>query len=123
MPLLELKLTLLVTLSPPRLWMEVVHILLEIPCKLLVLEQPLDILLVLSTVTKIHDNTGDTLELRNAKPETNHPYNTLYRITGVTAGSSKEVQVASAATVSGASGIGITNLASAAVHPKCWKNT
>ena len=68
------------------------------------------------TVTKIHDNTGDTVELINAKPETNHPYNTLYRITGVTAGSAKEVQVASAATVSGASGIGITNLASAAVQ-------
>ena len=68
------------------------------------------------TVTKIHDNTGDTIELINAKPETNHPYNTLYRITGVTAGSAKEVQVASAATVSGASGIGITDLASAAVQ-------
>ena len=68
------------------------------------------------TVTKIHDNTGDTVELVNAKPETNHPYNTLYRITGVTAGSAKEVQVASAATVSGASGIGITDLASAAVQ-------
>ena len=51
------------------------------------------------TVTKIHDNTGDTVELINAKPETNHPYNTLYRITGVTAGAAKEVQVASAATV------------------------
>ena len=68
------------------------------------------------TVTKIHDNTGDTVELVNAKPETNHPYNTLYRITGVTAGSAKEVQVASAATVSGGSGIGITNLASASVQ-------
>jgi hypothetical protein len=68
------------------------------------------------TVTKIHDNTGDTVELINAKPKTNHPYNTLYRITGVTAGSVKEVQVASAATVGGASGIGITDLASAAVQ-------
>ena len=68
------------------------------------------------TVTKIYDNTGDTIELVNAKPATNHPYNTLYRITGVTAGSAKEVQVASAATVSGGSGIGITNLASAAVQ-------
>ena len=68
------------------------------------------------TVTKIHDNTGDTVELINAKPKTNHPYNTLYRITGVTAGAAKEVQVASAATVSGVSGIGITNLTSAAVQ-------
>ena len=41
-------------------------------------------------VTKIHDNTDDTIDLRNVKPEVNNPYNTLYRITGVTAGSSKE---------------------------------
>jgi len=68
------------------------------------------------TVTKIYDNTGDTVELVNAKPQTNHPYNTLYRITGVTAGSANEVQVASAATVGSASGIGVTNLASAAVQ-------
>ena len=67
------------------------------------------------TVTKIHDNTGDTIELVNAKPQSNHPYNTLYRITGVTAGAAKEVQVASAATVGGASGIGIVDLTSAAV--------
>ena len=65
------------------------------------------------TVTSIHDNSGDIIELVNAKPETNHPYNTLYRITGITTGSSKEVQVSSASTISGASGIGITNLASA----------
>ena len=68
------------------------------------------------TVTKIHDNTGDTIELVNAKPQSNHPYNTLYRITGVNAGAAKEVQVASAATVGGASGIGITDLTSAAVQ-------
>ena len=65
------------------------------------------------TVTSIHDNSGDIIELVNAKPETNHPYNTLYRITGITTGSSKEVQVSSASTIGGASGIGITNLASA----------
>ena len=34
-------------------------------------------------VTKIHDNTDDTIDLRNVKPEVNNPYNTLYRITGV----------------------------------------
>ena len=65
------------------------------------------------TVTSIHDNTGDIIELVNAKPETNHPYNTLYRITGITTGSSKEVQVSSASTIGDASGIGINNLASA----------
>jgi len=68
------------------------------------------------TVTKIHDNTGDTIELVNAKPQSNYPYNTLYRITGVNAGAAKVVQVASAATVGGASGIGITDLTSAAVQ-------
>lgn len=68
------------------------------------------------TVTKINDNIGDTVELINAKPEANHSYNTLYRITGVTAGSSKEVQVSSASTVGGASGIGITNLSLSSVQ-------
>ena len=64
-------------------------------------------------VTKIHDNSGDVIQLFNAKPEDNNSYNTLYRVTSVPTGSSKEVQVASAATVSGASGIGVTDLASA----------
>ena len=68
------------------------------------------------TVTKIYDNTGDAVQLLNAQPETNHPYNTHYRITGVTAGAAKEVQVASGSTISGASGIGVTDLASASVH-------
>ena len=68
------------------------------------------------TVTKIHDNTGDVIQLYNAKPDSNHPYNTLYRVTGVTVGSPREVQVASAATVSGASGVGVTDLASAAAQ-------
>lgn len=66
------------------------------------------------TVTKVYDNTGDVLQLVNAKPSSNYPYNTLYRITGITAGSAKEVKVASASTISGA-GIGVTNLANAAV--------
>ena len=52
----------------------------------------------------------------DAQPETNHPYNTHYRITGVTAGAAKQVQVASGSTISGASGIGVTDLASASVH-------
>ena len=29
------------------------------------------------TVTKVHDNTGDVIRLYNAKPDSNHPYNTL----------------------------------------------
>ena len=68
------------------------------------------------TVTSIYSNVGDTVQLHNAKPKSNHPYNTLYRITGITAGSAKEVQVASASTINGASGIGITNLSSASVQ-------
>ena len=67
-------------------------------------------------VTKIHDNTDDTIDLRNVKPEVNDPYNTLYRITGITAGSSKEVLVSSASTVGGASGIGVTNLSTATIQ-------
>ena len=67
------------------------------------------------TVTKIYDNVGDTVELLNVKPQSNHPYNTLYRITGVNAGAAKEVQVASAATVSG-SGIGVTDLSASSVQ-------
>ena len=65
------------------------------------------------TVTKIHDNTGDTIELINVTK--NHPYNTLYRITGVTAGSAKEVRCI-CCNCNGASGIGITDLISAAVQ-------
>ena len=67
------------------------------------------------TVTKILDNTGDVIDLRNVKPQVNDPYNTLYRITGVTAGSPKEVLVSSASTVSG-SGIGVTNLLTATIQ-------
>ena len=40
----------------------------------------------------------------------------MYRITGVTPGSSKEVIVSSASTVSGGSGIGVTNLLSATIQ-------
>ena len=68
------------------------------------------------TVTKIHDNTGDVIDLRNVKPQVNHAYNTLYRITGITPGSSKEVIVSSASTISGGSGIGITDLLSATIQ-------
>ena len=53
--------------------------------------------------------TGDVIDFSNVEPKINHPYNTLYRITGITPGSSKEVQVSSASTVSGASGIGVTD--------------
>ena len=67
-------------------------------------------------VTKIHDNTDDIIDLRNVKPEVNNPYNTLYRITGVTAGSSKQVLVSSASTVSGVSGVGVTNLSTATIQ-------
>ena len=68
------------------------------------------------TVTKIHDNAGDVIDLRNVKPQTNDAYNTLYRITGITAGSSKEVMVSSASTISVSSGIGVTNLLTATIQ-------
>ena len=67
------------------------------------------------TVTKIYDNTGDTLSLTGVLPFSNNEYNSLYRITGISTGAAKKVLVASASTIGAATtlGIGLTNLASA----------
>ena len=67
------------------------------------------------TVTKIYDNTGDTLSLAGVLPYSNNEYNSLYRITGVSTGAAKAVLVASASTIGAATtlGIGLTNLAAA----------
>ena len=35
------------------------------------------------TVTSIYDSIGDTIELKGIVPDSNNPYNTLYRITGI----------------------------------------
>jgi len=67
------------------------------------------------TVTKIYDNTGDTLSLAGVLPYSNNEYNSLYRITGISAGAAKEVLVASASTIGAATtlGIGLINLVTA----------
>ena len=67
------------------------------------------------TVTSIYNNVGDTLSLEGILPKANSEFNSLYRITGISTGASKQIQVASASTIGAAStlGIGFTNLAAA----------
>ena len=67
------------------------------------------------TVTNIYDNIGDTLSFAGVLPQTNREFNTLYRISGITTGSAKAIQVASASTIGAATalGIGLTNTAAA----------
>ena len=67
------------------------------------------------TVTKVYSNIGDTLSLAGVLPESNNEFNNLYRITGISTTSAKEIQVASSSAIGAATtlGIGLTNLASA----------
>ena len=70
------------------------------------------------TVTAIYDNIGDTVEVKGVVPDSNDEFNSLYRITGIDTGATKQFQVASASTIgaSSSAGIGLTNLAAASVH-------
>tara|TARA_B100000900_G_scaffold413209_1_gene436710 strand:- start:2931 stop:8825 length:5895 start_codon:yes stop_codon:yes gene_type:complete len=68
------------------------------------------------TVTGISNNIGDTIEISSIQPNSNDPYNTLYRITEIGVGKEKEVKVASASTISGMSGLGVTDTAAACAH-------
>jgi len=68
------------------------------------------------TVTGISNNIGDTIEISSIQPNSNDPYNTLYRITEIGVGKEKEVKVASASTISGMSGLGVTDTAVACAH-------
>jgi len=70
------------------------------------------------TVTSIYDNVGDTIELKGIVPDSNHSYNSLYRITGIAEGSTGAIQVASAATigVTNTTGLGVTNTSSATAY-------
>ena len=65
------------------------------------------------TVTKVYSNIGDTLSLAGVLPESNNEFNTLYRITGISTTSAKEIQVASSSAIGAATtlGINLTNLA------------
>jgi hypothetical protein len=67
------------------------------------------------TVTKIYDNTGDTLSIFNVLPSSNNEFNTLYRITGISTGSVKEIEVSSSSTIGAATtlGVGITDTTNA----------
>jgi len=67
------------------------------------------------TVTKIYDNTGDTLSVFNVLPSSNNEFNTLYRITGISTGSAKEIEVSSSSTIGAATtlGVGITDTTNA----------
>ena len=67
------------------------------------------------TVTKIYDNTGDTLSIFNVLPSSNNEFNTLYRITGISTGSAKEIEVSSSSTIGAATtlGVGITDTTNA----------
>ena len=70
------------------------------------------------TVTSIYDNIGDTVELKGIVPDSSNSYNTLYRITGITTGSTKQVQVASASTigVTNTTGLGVTDTSVATAY-------
>ena len=68
------------------------------------------------TVTGISNNIGDTLEITSVEPNSNHPYNTLYRITEIGVGKEREIKVASASTISGLTGVGVTDTAAACGH-------
>jgi hypothetical protein len=61
-------------------------------------------------VSKINSNIGDTLSLSGIDVEEFDGYNNFYRITGISTGSAKEIQVSSASNVASASttGIGVT---------------
>lgn len=67
------------------------------------------------TVTKIYDNAGDTLSIFNVLPSSNNEFNTLYRITGISTGSAKEIEVSSSSTIGAATtlGVGITDTTNA----------
>jgi hypothetical protein len=64
------------------------------------------------TVDNIYNNVGDTIAISGVVPEENYGYNTLYRISGIPTGNSKQIEVESSETVVGYNthpGIGVTN--------------
>ena len=69
------------------------------------------------TVTGIYDNIGDTV-ITSVEPNSNQDYNPLYRITEIGVGKEREIKVASASTISGLTGVGVTD--TAAVWSRHW---
>ena len=70
-------------------------------------------------VESITNNIGDTLKITGVSSTTNLEYNTLYRISGIVTGSSKQINVVSSKTISGFSitGLGVTVTANAGYIP------
>jgi len=70
-------------------------------------------------VESISNNIGDTLKISGVSSATNAAYNTLYRISGITTGKSKEIDVISSETISGftTTGLGVTVTTNAGYIP------
>jgi hypothetical protein len=70
------------------------------------------------SVDNIYNNVGDTISISGLVPEDNYGYNTLYRISDIPTGNSKQIEVASSELVVGFNthpGIGITNTSNAQI--------
>jgi len=59
------------------------------------------------TVTDVYDNVGDVIRISGISSASTSDYNQLYRITGITTGTTKEVNVSSASTIGVAHTTGI----------------
>ena len=70
-------------------------------------------------VETIADNIGDTLKISGVSSTSNSAYNTLYRVSGISTGQSKEINVISAETFTGFSttGLGVTITSNAGYLP------
>ena len=66
-------------------------------------------------VTGVYNNINDCVQLDGVSPNSNDSYNTLYKITGITPGNTKQFEVQSSTTISTPSttGIGSTNTSNA----------
>ncbi len=61
-------------------------------------------------VTHINDNINDSIQLDGITPSSNNQYNTLYKITGISTGNTKQFEVQSSVTISNPTqtGLGVT---------------
>ena len=62
-------------------------------------------------VTNINDNINDSIQLDGVTPAANNEYNTLYKITGISTGNTKQFEVQSSVAINNPtqSGLGVTN--------------
>ena len=69
-------------------------------------------------VEKIYSNLGDTIRISGISSDSNQKFNTIYRITNIDVGKTKEFTVSSASTIRGvsAAGLGATITANAVVY-------